>query len=273
MQDIHKNKGFSLIEFVLIFLIMGIVFTISTRVVNNVLSGYKYQATIKEMLQLKKALIGDENIIKGKQRVDFGYIGSQANFPNFSDISGYFATTDYQKDAWNTNYNYNNGAATVVVTSYGKNGASGGSGYDEDIVISINKDLYKKNHVYLMIYDIRGNILRGRTTWGDSKYQIQSIDLTRISDGLNNTFTPLASNNTYLYELSDVIVGVYNVCVNIADGTGASTKDWRPYLDVDDDPTDGSFTQKCVIYPQGSNRTQLLVVRLPGAVNGVFLDE
>ncbi|MBU1862117.1 MAG: prepilin-type N-terminal cleavage/methylation domain-containing protein [Candidatus Omnitrophica bacterium] len=250
--------GFTLIEFILVLVIIGIVGAVGIRGMGDSVEVSKYKATVKEMKQIKKALVGDENAVEGKQRVDFGYVGDNGSWPAaLSNISSYFrANTDYDKDAWGRDYVYADAAGLITVTSRGRDGLDGaasGDPFDEDIVLTINKLLYTNNIVRIMVYDIKGNLLRGNDT--QSNYQITSVTL---SGGA-------AAYSAGIFSVTGVDVGTHPVVVTVQDNSGSGGTNWKNCLNEGNT----TFSQDIVVYPKGASRVHVVVMRLPGALNAL----
>ena len=178
----------------MVSVLMMIVFTVAFRSIGNTIDVKRFQATINEMVEIRKALVGDENLIDGQSRLDFGYVGDNGSFPSPSggklpqaDLASYFeGGIDFRLDGWGNAYAYSTGA-TITITSYGADGSSGGSGLDEDIVLSFSSAKYLSNTVSSMCYDVRGNILTGNDTAAAiSDNHIQSL-ISQAADGTNYT--------------------------------------------------------------------------------------
>src|SRR6478609_5004539 len=79
------KKGFTLIEVLMVIVLVGVLGAGSLSIFNNTLDEAKFDATYKEMLQIRKALIGDlENTSVEGERIRFGYLGDLGAVPNDS---------------------------------------------------------------------------------------------------------------------------------------------------------------------------------------------
>jgi len=264
MQKIRKSKtaisGFTLMELVLAIIVISILFTLGALFMNDSIDNHRYRGTLKEMKELTKALIGDENLVKGNERVDFGYVGNTGAFPTNGQGLGVLATeftvnAEYANDAWDQPYQYSDGA-TVVLESYAADLANGGAGLGSDIVVRFTSNVYESNDVFVTVYDVRGNILRGNDA-GDNAYHIASVRLNRIS-GLGVALAPdNAPTNGSLFTFTGVPMGRYNVVVTVR-----NTNNYRQLLN----DNNSTFTQTIAVYPKGPGRMQVIAVRLPGSL-------
>lgn len=134
MLRFYNNKGFTLIEVVLIIVIMGIIATVAMRTMQPALDQSRNDATLREMQIISQAIIGNENLIAEGIRSDFGYVGDIGSLPPNLDAlvfnpdsyeawrGPYIADDflenqdDYKKDAWGNNYDYSGG---VTISSPG----------------------------------------------------------------------------------------------------------------------------------------------------------
>lgn len=262
----YTHRAFTILEILIVILMIGIIFTVSSRVMGNAVDNARYEATMKEMDQIKRALIGDANIVKGNSRVDFGYFGKNGAFPasgNLAALSTEFPTNaDFTNDAWGNAYNWNGS----VLTSYGKDGAAGGTGLNTDITLTIPTTMYTSNEVRINVFDLNGNVLRGNDA-GDTLNQISSVTLTHTQTAAVETTT--LTYGCVFTRASGVEAGVYTLTVNVATGAGGAngSKDWRPYLNNGNT----SFQTEVVIYPKADAVTpqswNYIAVRLPGALD------
>jgi prepilin-type N-terminal cleavage/methylation domain-containing protein len=129
-----QNKGFTLIEMVLVIVIIGIISTIAMKSLQSSTEQTRFDTTVGEMDRLARAIVGDERLVSGGFRTDFGYVGDVGSLPANLDAlvsnTGGYATwkgpyissdftqniDDYKRDAWNQPYNY---AGGVMISSTG----------------------------------------------------------------------------------------------------------------------------------------------------------
>lgn len=133
VAKIPEEKGFSLIELVVVIVILGILSLVAIRNISTTTENAKFQATIQEMAQIENAMVGNESLIANGVRVDLGYVGDMGAFPAaLTDLvqnmggnwKGPYITinfqqdpNDYLNDAWGTLYQWT--AATLTLLSPG----------------------------------------------------------------------------------------------------------------------------------------------------------
>jgi len=139
-------KGFTLIEMVLVIVIIGIISTIAMKSLQTSTEQARFDTTVAEMDDLARAIVGDERLVSGGFRTDFGYVGDIGALPVnldalVSNPGGYTTwkgpyirsdftqnTDDYKRDAWNQPYTY---AGGLSISSTG-----GGSAITKQIATS-----------------------------------------------------------------------------------------------------------------------------------------
>jgi len=133
-----RNRGYTLIELVLVVAIIGILASIAAQSLISSTDRERFDTTVEEMDGIARAIVGDERLVSGGIRTDFGYVGDIGALPpdldalmsnpgGYATWSGpYFRndfvenTNGYKKDAWNNSYSYSGG---VTIQSSG-NGSS-----------------------------------------------------------------------------------------------------------------------------------------------------
>ncbi len=146
MSRLHQS-GFSLVELVIIIVLLGILAAVAVPMFGNMINSSKISATKSEMESLKRAIVGNPRVVAGGELIDRGYQGDVGTAPaQLADlvtkpgsVAAYDKITrlgwngpyidnnngDYLKDAWGTNYIYDqsgrtissiNGADTIIVT-------------------------------------------------------------------------------------------------------------------------------------------------------------
>lgn len=162
---IHSNKkGFTLIEILMVVVLIGILATVSISNIGDANDENRFDATLEEMKEIEKAIMGEKSIKENGLRTSFGYFGDigalPANLSNLVTNPGHSAWavnvavrmaagwngpyvntgdsgTDYTTDAWGNAYVWSPGASPATLVSRGADGAAGGTGYDQDLTISI----------------------------------------------------------------------------------------------------------------------------------------
>jgi general secretion pathway protein G len=163
-----KTRGFTLIEILMVITLIAVLSAASVSLYTNSLDDARFEATYVEMLQLRKAIIGDlENTSVEGERMRFGYLGDMGSIPTgaqglaalYSLPAGasmwavnptanlgvgwngpYIVSStnqDYKLDAWGNEYIYNTTAGVPYILSFGSDGLPGGTGTAEDIQVNI----------------------------------------------------------------------------------------------------------------------------------------
>lgn len=183
-------SGFTMMELIIVLSIIGILASLGLKAFDNVILNMKFESTIQEMEELKKAIVGDPQAIQNDVRASFGYFGDMGSLPSsLTDLITKGAQSALQVNTaldmvygWNGPYirstftQDSNGNLTdgfgnayvysttktlsadgdsvyATITSYGIDGSAGGTGTAADINVEIFKsDLY--GSVYGNIYDV-----------------------------------------------------------------------------------------------------------------------
>jgi len=158
-----SQKGFTLIEIVLVIVISGILATVAFRSATIVTNTAKVEETKQELDALAYAIAGNSELENNSVRTDFGYVGDVGALPpnldalvqnpgGYSSWNGPYIqrrfsqmTDDYKKDAWGELYQY---SAGVTITS------TGGSGIVRRLANSASDLL--ANTISGVVYDLDG---------------------------------------------------------------------------------------------------------------------
>ncbi len=130
-----SQSGFTLIELVIVIVTLGIIAAVAVPRFNNLAESSKVTATRKEMHALKRAIVGNPEVVAGGQLIDRGFEGDVGFVPSSladlvakpDTISDYDRLTrlgwngpyidssngEYSKDAWGVPYVYDSGARTL----------------------------------------------------------------------------------------------------------------------------------------------------------------
>jgi len=148
------NRGLTLLELVVVLILIGLVAAVAVPRVIDLMGPSKKILTERELLNLKRAIVGNPDLVAAGGYSQRGYEGDVGGLPNLlTDLvtkpagvpnwdpwnkkgwNGPYIDAqsgDYLKDAWGTNYLYSR--ASRSITSYGPDKAPGGG---DDIVVQL----------------------------------------------------------------------------------------------------------------------------------------
>jgi len=128
------ERGFSLIEVVLVVLIMGILASVAAQKWGGAIEQSRFEATRSEMQALRTAIVGNADLMSNGMRSDFGYVGDVGGLPpnldalmtnpgGYATWNGPYVRNDFtqhaagfKEDAWGVAYAYDGG---VTISSTG----------------------------------------------------------------------------------------------------------------------------------------------------------
>lgn len=243
-----SKQGFTLIEILVSIAMMSVLTTVALTTMGSVVDDARFSQTTREIEQIRNALVGETQRLETGLRKNYGFLGDVGALPTtaqglsvlFSEGAAssaglsmwsvhssygigsgwkgpYLTNTDdqdYTRDAWGNAYVYaNTGGTNATITSYGADGVAGGTGFNQDIVVSIPTDV------------IRGRLLgyvvtaQGDVTGADqvpySGNAYIELRYANGSGGLAVQSTSISVGNSGRYSFSNVPLGIGALLVYI----------------------------------------------------------
>ena len=76
-----SNKGFTLLEILMVIILIGIVAATAVMFIGNILEQQSVDLTLKDMQNLNHAIVGNPDLVEGGVRNSFGYTGDMGALP------------------------------------------------------------------------------------------------------------------------------------------------------------------------------------------------
>lgn len=164
MKPVKSQRGFSLIELLIIIVVVGILASMAMRSMDVAVDDTRKIKTTREMEALAQAITGDASKVQNNARSDFGFIGDIGAFPpslqalrqntvGWGTWRGPYLnstmlrdTIGYRLDEWGQPYSYSGG--TTITSS--------GSGSSLVHRLADNTSDYLRNRIQGTVLDIAG---------------------------------------------------------------------------------------------------------------------
>jgi len=243
VQGWRPEQGFTLIEVILVLILIGIMAALAANLLANSLDRSRFDDTWKEMNAIKIAVVGNPDLVNAGVRSDFGYVGDMGTVPssitelleqgaqpawsvydtdlgtgtgwrgpyidNKKDDGGTYLAT---LDGWGNAYVQTSLGTTGQITSYGSDGAAGGSGYAADITVPETSlvPAQTQGAVAGRVTDIIGNPVRNNNV---------TITYPDPSSKGNPTSSSVATDNGGNYVFNSIPIGKHRVQLTVGGTT------------------------------------------------------
>jgi general secretion pathway protein G len=167
LPSIKRSDGFTIIEILIVVTLVAIVAVASIDVITDTLNETRFQKTVDKMHQIANAMTGNSTLKENGARTSFGFLGDIGAIPtaaqgiaalitnpglpswavnttvgfgigwNGSYLTGGDSGTDYTTDGWGNSLVYEPNASPPELVSYGADGAAGGTGFNQDITVTL----------------------------------------------------------------------------------------------------------------------------------------
>ena len=156
-----QEKGFTLVELVILLILVSILAAIAAPRFLDLINPSKENVTKHRLEELRKAIVGNPDVVAGGTYSARGFRGDVCSFPSvLADLvlqGAYPAWNKYTRKGWNGPYVDSSGGQYLLdawgngftysstcspptyptITSYGSDGVAGGSGDAADIVVTL----------------------------------------------------------------------------------------------------------------------------------------
>jgi prepilin-type N-terminal cleavage/methylation domain-containing protein len=228
-----SQKAFTLVEIIMVLVLVSIISVMSIREFSGTLEEAQFEDTLSEMKQIRDAMVGKLDLVSGGSRSNFGFLGDIGRIPtNLEGISalvtkpgalanwsldsttrlgsgwnGPYLTggdsgVDYTTDAWGTAYVYDATASPPTIISRGADTAAGGTGYDQDITITLPDEK--------RVGDLHGFISNASIPFDNDA----EVDLNYVSGGaVTTSLVTLTVGDNGHFEFTSVPYGKVSVII------------------------------------------------------------
>ena len=82
----YKSRGFTLIELIMVIVLLGIVAATGVMVIGGIIRQQQFDATVKEMNELKMSNLGNPDLVQSGTRTSFAFVGDIGGLPAGNSI-------------------------------------------------------------------------------------------------------------------------------------------------------------------------------------------
>jgi prepilin-type N-terminal cleavage/methylation domain-containing protein len=250
-----KPSGVTLIELLMTITLMGILTFASIALITDTISESKFEETVQRLGRFKLAILGDSALKENGVRTNFGFVGDVGSLPTYSQglaslvtrptaagdsipvytinsaarfgagwngpyVGANVGSLDTANDAWGNQIEYDPSTSPATIKSYGADLVAGGSGYDQDIVIEIEDELFKGT--------VHGFINDGGVPFENDAEVVLYEAIDGVVTARASQFL-VAANKGY-FSFSDVPYGRRSIVVYIPSQTDPAVQTLGPVL-------------------------------------------
>lgn len=258
-----SRDGFTLIEILMVIALTSIVAVVSMEYISDSADEGKFQQTVSQLNQIRNAMIGDPTILEGGTRTSFGFLGDIGAIPtdpqginaliknpglkpsftidpttrvgsgwNGPYLSSGNSGVNYLVDAWGTKLVFGSGASPPFLMSYGADKASGGTGLNQDITVTLPTELTKSV--------VEGYICQtGGPFTGNADVELNYPD--GMAGGVRSSLLSLAPVVSGYFQFTKIPFGIRSITIYVPN-KGAPTTTIGPVLITIDKPV---YTVPC----------------------------
>ena len=141
-DTVSFNRGFTLVELVIVIVALGLIAAVGIPRIGGLITDSKVTVTKAELVELKKAIVGNSQLVAGNSLVSRGFEGDVGFAPSRlqdlaikpDSIPGWdriqrlgwhgpyidTANGEYLTDAWGAAYSYDSGVRTIASSGSGE---------------------------------------------------------------------------------------------------------------------------------------------------------
>ena len=167
MNKFLSNRGYSLIELVVVIVIIGILATITLRSMSGTNSVARVEQTTRQLERIAHAIAGDPNLVSGGVRANYGYIGDVGGLPpdldalvanpgGYTTWKGPYIQDELTPDATNTRFKLDGWGQAISYSGGATVSSSGGGSSIITRSLASTVTALLRNRVTVSITDLAG---------------------------------------------------------------------------------------------------------------------
>jgi prepilin-type N-terminal cleavage/methylation domain-containing protein len=165
MSRLKTDRGYSLIELVVVIIIIGILAGIAVRSLRSTTDTAKVEQTKRQMERIAFAIAGDPNVVSGGVRTSYGYVGDIGGLPanldalitspgGYTTWKGPYILDELSPDASNTRFKLDGWGKTLTYSGGITISSTGGGVGTITRSIAPTTNSLLRNQVVVVITDL-----------------------------------------------------------------------------------------------------------------------